>query len=304
MLKFFIIFLFLLLAGCGSGGSGHGYSNSVLGFTGLLVPAYFRDEALYDVLEGAPSSSSFYVIVNPDNGPGVEPDPFFSDLISGLRRSGKSPVGYIHTSWGGRKISEIESEIDKWLEFYPEISGFFFDEVSVNPDKLSYYKEIYRYVKSKGNYFVVLNPGTLPEKDFFTVSDAVVIFESDYSNLKKLLPSPDRSKSACIVTGVPEELWEQVLSSLRDKCSLVYVTSNRGSNPYSSLPEYFIDEVKAVLGSGGEGGIRTRGTGFKPVHPLSRRAPSASSATSPGEVVSPGGFEPPTYGLKVRCSTS
>ncbi len=283
MLRFFLPLFFLFLTGCGSGDGSLSYSNSDSSFTGLLVPAYFRDEDLYDVLAGAPSSSSFYVIVNPDNGPGVEVDPLFSDLISELRKGGKSPVGYIYTSWGEKKISEVKLEIDKWLEFYPEISGFFFDEVSVNPDKLPYYREIYRYVKSKGNYVVVLNPGTLPKEDFFSISDAVVIFESDYSNLKKLLPSPDRDKSACIVTGVPKELWKQVLNSLKDKCSLVYVTSNSGSNPYSSLPEYFIDEVSTVLGSGGEGGIRTRGTGFKPVHPLSRRAPSASSATSPGK---------------------
>ena len=198
---------------------------------------------------GASSSLSFYIVVKPENGPGKETDPFFSDVISELRKSEKIPVGYIYTSWGERSLSEVESEVDRWLKLYPEISGFFFDEVSVKPDKFSYYREIYRYVKSKGDYKVVLNPGAPPEKELFSLSDLIVIFESDYSNLDNLTDSPNREKSACIVTGVPESAWREVLSSLRDKCSFVYVTSGRKPNPYASLPNYFGDEVKAIFGT-------------------------------------------------------
>lgn len=237
----------LFIVSCGSGG-GSKDADVSYNFSGLLVPAYFKDETFWDVLEGAPSSPNFYVVVNPSNGPGTESDPFFSDVILEFRRNGKSPIGYVYTSWGERPLSEVESDVDRWLGFYPEVSGFFFDEVSVDSDKLPYYRELYRYVKSKGKYTVVLNPGTLPSSELFSVSDLVVIFEADYSNLKNLSASPDFKKSACIVTGVPKTKWKSVLNTLNGKCSFVYITLEKGSNPYGSLPDFFSDEVKAVFG--------------------------------------------------------
>jgi len=245
--KFLFVVLVLLFSSCGSGGSS-GSSDVSSNFSGLLVPAYFRDEALWDVLERVPSSPNFYIVVNPNSGPGTEPDPFFSDVISKLRRDGKTPIGYVYTSWGERPLTEVKADIDRWLEFYPEVSGFFFDEVLLDTDKLSYYREIYSYVKSKGRYAVVLNPGTLPTNEFFSISDLIVVFEADYSKLKGFTASPYVEKSACVVTDVPETEWKKVLNVLKGKCSFVYITSESGSNPYSSLPDFFDDEVETVFG--------------------------------------------------------
>ncbi len=243
-MRWLAVLTLLFLLGCGSSGkSGHEEK-----FLGTVVPAYFSDENYRDLILGAPSSSLFFVILNPSNGPGSEADLSLSDFITALEREGKTPVGYVYTDWGNRSMEEVKKEIDRWLKLYPQVEGFFIDEVPADSGKLAYYKDIYSYVKSKGSYKVILNPGILPDKAYFSVGDMVVIFESDYGNLNSLKDSGLRSRSICIVTGVPENVYKDVLNQVRDRCSFVYVTNDSGKNPYDTLPSYFDEEMKAIFG--------------------------------------------------------
>ena len=239
-----LLFLFAF-SGCGSGGTGETADGSPT--SGVIVPSYFRDKSLWSRLLSVHSSKLFFVVVNPDTGPGEEVDPLFKEVVSSLKKGGKHPIGYIYTSWGKRPREEVKLDVDKWLKLYPDIDGFFFDEVSAQEEDFSYYRELYRYVKSKGSYYVVLNPGTFPEEDYFSIADFVVVLEGSYTLLEGLETGSFRQKSGCIVTGVDSTLWREVVKKAKDKCCLIYVTDKSGVESYESLPDYFEEEVDAVI---------------------------------------------------------
>ena len=72
-------------------------------------------------------------------------------------------IGYVHTSYGDRNISNVKSDIDEWADHWVMygISGIFLDEMSHEGDKLPYYEEIYAYVLGKSGLKEVFgNPGT------------------------------------------------------------------------------------------------------------------------------------------------
>ena len=214
---------------------------------GTVVPAYYYNQDLWDRTVDAPvGDKMFFVVINPASGPGTVTDPNYTEFIEDLVDSEKVPVGYIHTDWGKRSLNEVKEEVDRWLELYSDIRGFFIDEVATSEDELNYYASLSRYIKEKGNYYVVLNPGTMPSPGYFRISDAVVVFEDSLSNIGNLSTPPDRRKSACIVYSVPEEIWEETFEEIRDRCGFIYLTDDESPNPYDTLPVYFEDEMEKI----------------------------------------------------------
>jgi len=66
-------------------------------------------------------------IANPSNGPGTKVDPNYSRWTRRVSSGGRLVLGYVHTGWASRPLTEAERDIDKWLELYPEARGFFVD---------------------------------------------------------------------------------------------------------------------------------------------------------------------------------
>ena len=233
--NFFALFLFLfsILFSCGSG-------CAAPGLKGTIFPVYFYDTEEWSRLAGLECERRFYAIVNPASGPGEFVDQNYVKFINQLRENGKIPVGYVYTKWGERSIDEVKADVDRWLELYPRIRGFFVDEVATSKEKLPYYQELYSYIKSKNSRFkVILNPGTAPDEDYFSVATIVVIYESSIDNLNYLERVGLRRKSACIVYGVPEERVGEVVEKVKKACSYLFVTDGDGANPYDHIPPYF-----------------------------------------------------------------
>ena len=218
-------------------------------FKGTIVPVYFYNTTLWEKLATVDCNGcSFFAIVNPDNGPGNQTDPNYTRFIDELNTNGKIPIGYVYTKWASRNITDVEKDVDTWLELYPNIKGFFIDEVSDNEGNLTYYQQLVSYIKQKGNYTVVLNPGTLPVEGYFSLADYVVVYENSEGYLFQFLNAsclictdgtPYAEKSACIVYGVNSTDWQKVAESLKGKCSLLYLTDGQPPNPYDHLPPYF-----------------------------------------------------------------
>ena len=230
------------------------FSASFSADKGVIIPAYFYDSSIWDRLIDAKSDDvDFVVIVNPNSGPGDFVDPHYTEIIDRLNANRIKGVGYVHTSWGNRPLSDVKDEIDRWIDFYPGIKGFFLDEASADASDVDYYAQIYTYIKSKGNYYVVLNPGTKPSIDYYSVSDLIVVYESPYGGYQQCNPDIPE-KSGCIFYSASETEMEDIVKNVKSK--YVYITDDGGSNPYDTLPTYFEREVKLLANQENTGDIR------------------------------------------------
>ncbi len=215
---------------------------------GILIPAYFYDSAIWDrLIAGKNDNVDFIVIVNPASGPGDIQDPHYVSVINDLNANGIIPIGYVHTSYGNRDINEVKDEINRWLELYPGIKGFFLDEVSSSNSDIDYYSQLYSFIKEKGNYKVVLNPGTSTDIEYYGVSDLIVTYESPYEDFTGCngdIPE----KSACIVYNVPEDKIAEIINN--ENVKFFYLTDDTLPNPYDTLPTYYEEEVSLLANQG------------------------------------------------------
>ncbi|QCI27696.1 spherulation-specific family 4 protein [Caminibacter pacificus] len=207
----------------------------------IIVPQYFYDYNLWD--EVAKADIKGYVIINPANGPGDNVDSAYVNDIDNLLYYGKTPIGYIYTKWGDRNLSDVEADVDKWLELYPKIKGFFVDEASNTIDRFSYYQELADYIKSKGDYKIVLNPGTSTNAVYFSIADTIVTYEGLAKDTPSDVCEEYSSQSAIIVYDANESVMRELVNR---PCSYFYITDDNDSNPYDSLPSYFDEEIRLL----------------------------------------------------------
>ena len=94
----------------------------------ILVPAYFFPAGAgledWDRLIEAAAQVSIIAIVNPDSGPGEKPNPDYADVVTRAKKAGVEVIGYVNTGYGQRPRPEIEADIDRWIQFYPDIRGY------------------------------------------------------------------------------------------------------------------------------------------------------------------------------------
>ncbi len=232
-----LIILIIFVNSCNNGSSDEICINTP---EGLLIPLYKEDATLWNIVINL---NAFHTtaIVNPDNGPGLAVDPFYQDVINKLILNGKTPIGYIYTNYGNRNIGDVKADIDKWLTFYPNIKGFFFDEVSDSIDKFSYYQEIYLYTKQKGNYLVFFNVGTFPAIEYFSIADNIVVYEGDATGFNKELCNLFPEKSSFIVYNADINIMIDLMRN--SSCLYKYITDDTLPDPYDSLPSYIYEEA-------------------------------------------------------------
>ncbi len=236
MKKLFLFIGIIFVLGCG------GNSISEKETRGLIVPVYFYNLSEWDRVVDADIDE--IAIINPSNGPGSSVDDNYVNFIKALVSKGKKPVGYVYTKWGSRDISEVKDDIDTWLSFYPQIKGFFVDEAATGVDKLSYYEELRDYIKSKGDFYIVLNPGTQPNAAYFSIADNIVVYESNLSELDENLCKTYIDKSSIIVYGVTKDEMIKIVNKYH--CRYIYITDDTLPNPYDTLPSYFDEEINAL----------------------------------------------------------
>lgn len=234
------ILLGVLFVGCDGGSSAVNENNISKLQKEMMLPAYFYDSSLWDrVFE---QNETMIVIVNLDNGVGDKEDSYYQNIIQKLKKDLKVPVGYIPSNYAQRDQEEFKAEVDRWLKFYPEIEGFFIDEVSI--EDFDYYKRISEYIKSKGTYEVILNTGTLPEDNYFEIADNIVVYEGAISKMKQENICKYPQKSTIIVHGASKEQMKDLIDS--KDCKFIYASDENGGRAYLTLPSYFEDEIKYI----------------------------------------------------------
>ena len=132
----------------------------------ILVPAYFfpAGAGLQDwnrLIEAAPQVP-IIAIVNPDSGPGKASNPDYAAIVSRAKEAGVEVIGYVNTDYGKRPRQEIEADIDRWVQFYPDIQGIFLDAQASEAEHVDLYAALRTFVRQKIKEAVVIgNPGTI-----------------------------------------------------------------------------------------------------------------------------------------------
>lgn len=99
----------------------------------------------------------------------------FTDFLSSVRLQ---LLGYTHSTYGARPLSEIYPVIDNYVACW-NVAGIFVDETPTSIDSIGYYQALYDYVKGKDpNLLVWLNPGTTPAEAYLWYSDTIMNYEN------------------------------------------------------------------------------------------------------------------------------
>jgi len=225
----------------------------------LLVPAYFypRGEALkdWDRMIASASLAPITAIVNPSSGPGKSIDPRYVAVLKRAVEGKLALIGYVSTHYAERPLAEARADVDRWLAFYPQVGGFFFDEQASDNAKIDYYVDLASHARAAlSGAKIVANPGTTCDEAYVArkTSDVVCLFENS-RGFDAYRPPPwtskyDPGRFAIIPYAIPQaEAMRRILKDAEDqRTGVVYVTDDSGANPYDRLPRYWDHEVKAV----------------------------------------------------------
>lgn len=220
---------------------------------GIMVPAYFDPSSggYWNSLDYAASRVPLIAIMNPNSGPGVSRNQSYITALANLHQAGGKVIGYVHTSYAARPLTNVEADIDAYLSFYT-VDGFFIDEMTddQNTNHLAYYAAIYQYIKAKGaRYRVTGNPGENTQQDYLTkpAADSLVIFENDNTNYPGFLPSAwvagySAQQFVHIAYGVTNSaaMSNAVVLAASRHAGWVYLTDRT----YAALPSYWTNEVQ------------------------------------------------------------
>ena len=117
--------------------------------------------------------ASIVAIVNPASGPGTAINTDYAKIVQQADAAGVRLIGYVSTQYGKRASGDVKRDMDRWVAFYPEINGFFFDEQASNESHLKYYHDLFEYAAQKISQATIFaNPGTECARGFFSINEA------------------------------------------------------------------------------------------------------------------------------------
>ncbi|KZS87625.1 hypothetical protein SISNIDRAFT_419326 [Sistotremastrum niveocremeum HHB9708] len=198
---------------------------------GIIVPVYFDPsedgnsctdwQPLISAVSSHPDLP-FFIIVNPDSGPGSgkKPDSDYQSCIPELRTSANTNVkilGYVSTQQGTRTSSKVTGDISKyagWGSAYRP-DGIFFDEGASN------FVSVYSTWATDAYdsfSFVALNSGVEPNAQYFSIVDLICTAENFYADFSlsdiTISPSAPASKQSVILHDGPTTPDSTLISEL------------------------------------------------------------------------------------------
>ncbi|MSU57387.1 MAG: PEP-CTERM sorting domain-containing protein [Pedosphaera sp.] len=223
---------------------------------GFLVPAYFYPGSLWTSMNYAATRAPLIAILNPNSGPDTTQNPDYVAAVNSLRAAGGKVIGYVYTSYGARATNAVRTDIDRYYSFYA-MDGIFLDEVTndANTNHLNYYAALYQYIKSKStNALVVCNPGINTLESYLAppVADVVVTFEG-YTGYASYTPDAwvtnHLARHFChLPYNVTDAttMTNYVNLAVSRNAGWIYITNDKGTNPWDTLPSYWTNEVEFV----------------------------------------------------------
>ncbi len=159
--------------------------------TGILVPLYLypadiHTNATYNRLMNLKrryETVPFWVIVNPNSGPGKDVDANYTKAIDRLEGAGCVVLGYVRTDYGKQPVKQVQADLDLWRKLYPRTQGIFFDEM-MNEDTdaaVAHQVALNKSAAERGYWPTVANPGTGTPGRYFAAdtADVIVVHETE-----------------------------------------------------------------------------------------------------------------------------
>jgi hypothetical protein len=212
-----------------------------------LIPAYFYPEPAEDLWPTMCSTArSSTVIVNPHNGPGADYDSDYARVIDDCRAAGQKLVGYVHTGYADRPLSEVKADIDRFYRFYA-VQGIFLDEMSNDAADRDYYRQLHDHIKAKNaGHTVVGNPGAAASSNWqLAVTDVVVVFENTAAVYDTwvapswTLQAPSGEIAHLVHTTSSAQRDRTAHLSAQRNAGHVFLTDDVMANPWDTLPGYW-----------------------------------------------------------------
>jgi len=223
---------------------------------GTIIPLYtYPTDRTWAVVAAAKLEHpevGVVAIINPDSGPGTMLDPSYDAGITMLQDAGVVVIGYVYTSYAARALNAVETDISTYANFYPQLDGIMFDEMSSTKGDEDYYAELSSFAEGLGMDLTVGNPGTGVPQSFVGTVDTLFVYEDeglpDPKSLGGWTDAYERENFAIIPHSVAS-LDAGFVSAALVHVGYVYVTDDVLPNPWDSLPTYF-DELVLELAAG------------------------------------------------------
>lgn len=213
--------------------------------TGILIPLYIRPGSAWTHVETVHRSHPeipVIAIVNPSSGPGTSKSETYAQVIPILAGSGVAVGGYIFTDYAARPLAQVEEDLDRWREWYPDVSAIFIDEMASKKEQVAYYQTVRNLAHAKGFTKTVGNPGTAPDPEIFTAADVIVVSEGttppEPTALEALAAKGGRGKMAILIHGASRELVDSWLPRTKTLLSHVYLTEDVLPNPWNTVSSH------------------------------------------------------------------
>ncbi|KAJ6538190.1 Spherulation-specific family 4-domain-containing protein [Mycena vulgaris] len=193
----------------------------------------------------------FYVIVNPDSGPGAansQPDSNYRTAVAALRsHANVLLLGYVHTSYGDPTAYSL--------------AGIFFDETQPGlTAKYTSYTAAARSAAWPGRTtgYVILNPGEdIGGSNYYSLADQIVTFEDTYAEYQDQapLPLPHPAQQSVLIhtfTGTAQALVSVVQTLQTSGFASTYITNLNlaTTDVYGSFGSDFAEFVGDANGAG------------------------------------------------------
>ncbi|OCH90716.1 hypothetical protein OBBRIDRAFT_730185 [Obba rivulosa] len=208
----------------------------------------------------------FYIVVNPDTGPGAtgsQPSSSYQGCVPLLKASNVKLLGYVDTAEAGRASSAVEADISTYADWESaySVDGIFFDDVSGASSDLSTYETWTAFAKESfggGDGFVnalYLRTGLrhLIVSSYFGIADFIVTLENAFDDFSTsditISTAEPASQQVVILNSGPSSVSASTVSELvgDDQLAAIYITS---SADYTSVDSDFGDLATAVENDG------------------------------------------------------
>ncbi|KAK7029915.1 Spherulation-specific family 4-domain-containing protein [Favolaschia claudopus] len=220
---------------------------------GILLPLYIYPDSSCVSWSSAfeaisvNSNTRWYIIVNPDNGPGAL-DQLYQDCVSQIPVSSDQVImGYVDTAAGN-----VLGDVDTYAG-WPSSSrprGIFFDSITPTTNQLSTYQSYISHAKSKGFTFTGLDSGeSVSDSAYFSIADLINTYEDSYASFNPdSLTGTILKQSVILVNSPTTGSYRSVISQLKMKgVAAVYISTVSDSTP--DLPaqlSLFASEVSST----------------------------------------------------------
>ncbi|KAJ7468757.1 Spherulation-specific family 4-domain-containing protein [Mycena latifolia] len=274
---------------------------------GVLLPLYIYSGTNCDAWSPVSSAISahpntqFYIIINPDDGPGSQPDPNYQACVSALSSSTNQVVlGYVDTT-SGNTLADIDTYAGWDSSSRP--TGIFLDGVPAGASSLSTSQGYVSHAKSQGFTFIALDPGQSVDSSYFSIADLINTYEDSYSSFNPSSLSGTLSKQSVTLVNAPATgSYSSVISQLEGLgVAAVYITNVPDSS--SDLPvqlSEFVGEVASAGGGSTSSGSSSSGT----TSSGSTSSGSTSSESNPSDPSNPSSPASAVSSSKSQSSSS